>query len=185
MFLVGVGELELGEDAVDVLFDGVLADTERPGDALLLLPLCRQREDFALALAQGVEGVVVAPGPVDELGDDGGVENGAALGDSADARGELVEGGEAVLEQVADAFGAVLDQLEGVAWLEVLGEDDDADARPAGADLARRVVMRCGVGQVTAIASTSTIISGRASAVTPTAVEAGCDPVKNSSLMRV
>src|SRR5690349_12506759 len=37
----------------------------------------------------------------------------------------------------------------------------------------------------TAIASTSTIISGRARALIPTAVDAGCAPSKNSPLIRV
>ena len=83
----------------------------------------------------------------DELVDDGGVERRAALGDTADGGRELVDVGDAILEQVADALGALREQLQRVAGLDVLREDEHADARVALADLLGRAQALVGVGR--------------------------------------
>ena len=81
----------------------------------------------------------------DELRDDGRVEHRAALADPAHARRQLVEVGDAVLEQVADPLGALREQLDRVARLHVLREHEDADLRPARADQLRRPQALVGV----------------------------------------
>ena len=43
------GDVELAQDAADVLGDGVFGDDELVGDALVRLALCHEGEDFALA----------------------------------------------------------------------------------------------------------------------------------------
>ena len=58
--------------------------------------------------------------------------------DALDGIGEQREVGHAVLEQVADALGAVADQVDRVALLGVLREHEHADARLRRADLHRR-----------------------------------------------
>ena len=50
--------------------------------------------------------LVPAPGAADELLDDEGIEDGVAAADALDAGTELIEVGDALLEQVADAVRA-------------------------------------------------------------------------------
>jgi hypothetical protein len=56
-----------------------------------------------------------------------GVEHGAAAGHAPERVRELVEVGDPVLEQVADAARVVADQLERVGRLDVLAEHEHAD----------------------------------------------------------
>ena len=81
----------------------------------------------------------------DELRDDRRVERRAALGDAPHRGGELVDVGDAVLEQVADALGAVGEQLERVARLDVLREHEHAGLRDAarGSPARRAGPRRC------------------------------------------
>ena len=81
---------------------------------------------------------IVAALPADELRDDRRVERGAALADAPHRRDELVDVGDAVLEQVADALGALGEELERVGGLEVLREHEHAGLRVLLADLRRR-----------------------------------------------
>ena len=83
----------------------------------------------------------------DELADDGRIERRAALGDAPDGRGELLHVGHAVLEQVADALGALREELHRVARLDVLGEDEHAGGRVPLADLLRRAQPFVGLGR--------------------------------------
>ena len=62
----------------------------------------------------------------DELGDHERVECRAALGDAANRGDELVDVGDAVLEQVAEPLGALAEQLDGVGVSDVLREDEHA-----------------------------------------------------------
>jgi len=49
----GVGrEIELGEDAVDVLADGAFGDDQPLGDAGVSVSLCHQRKNLAFAWAE-------------------------------------------------------------------------------------------------------------------------------------
>src|SRR5439155_22106442 len=66
-----------------------------------------------------------------------GIEREAACRDRTDGSGELGDVGDPVLEQVADAFGAPIQELARVGRLDVLREDEDADARMPAADLLR------------------------------------------------
>ena len=98
--------------------------------------------------SRGVSAVqrIVAAAAAEHVRDDGRVEHRAAGRDAPDGVGEQREVGHAVLEQVADALGAVADQVDRVALLGVLREHEHADAR-AGvrADLHRRAQAVVGV----------------------------------------
>ena len=131
------GHAELGEDARDVLLDRVRRDDEHLGDALVRAPLGHQLEHLALARRELVERVVAAAA-AEHVRDDRRVEHRAAGGDAPDRVGEQREVGHAVLEQVADALGAVADQVDRVALLGVLREHEHADVGLARADLERR-----------------------------------------------
>ena len=72
-----------------------------------------------------------------ELGDDLGIERRAAAGDAAQRVHELGDVADAVLEQVADAAGAVGEQLGRVLPLDVLAEHEDRRAGHAPARLDR------------------------------------------------
>ncbi len=78
--------------------------------------------------------VVVA---ADERGDDLRIDDRAALGDAPDRRGERVEVADAVLQEIAAAGAALLEQPHRERRLDVLREDDDADLGVPLADLAR------------------------------------------------
>ena len=77
-------------------------------------------EHGELALGQFVEGAAPAPA-VEHLGDDLGVERGAAARHLSRRFREAARLHDTVLEQVADTFGALLEQLDRVALLDVLG----------------------------------------------------------------
>ena len=118
--------------------------TSMLGDPPVRAALAHQLEHLALARRERVERVLAAPAP-EHPRDDVGVERGAALGHPAHRVGERGEVGDAVLEEVADALGAVADQVERVALVGVLGEHEDADVRLARADLDRRAQAVVGV----------------------------------------
>ena len=128
----GGGEVEFGEDVVDVLADGFVGDVEALGDGGVGASFGHFGEDFAFAggeLGQG--GALVLGG--EELGDDGGVHGGAAGGDSVDGFDELADVEEAVLEEVADGAGVVGEELAGVELFDMLGEHEDGQAGELGA----------------------------------------------------
>ena len=101
-----------------------------------------------LALAGRERGERVAPAAAgEELGDDLGVEGGAALAHPAHGGEELGDVGDAVLEEVAEAAGIDGEQLGGVALLDVLRQHEDADPRPARADLEGGPEAVVGVGR--------------------------------------
>ena len=100
-------------------------------------PLGHQLEHLPLASGQLVEWIV-APSPADQLRDHAGIERGAAPGDPLDRRDEVGQVVDPVLEQVADPFRALLQELERVALLDVLGENEHGGLRVLVADLLRR-----------------------------------------------
>ena len=67
----------------------------------------------------------------EQLGDDLGVDHGAAGGDARRGGDEVLHVGDAVLEQVADAARAARQQVRRVALLDVLAEDQDRGVGPA------------------------------------------------------
>jgi hypothetical protein len=81
---------------------------------------------------------IVAAATADELRDDARVERGAAFRDAAHCRAEVVDVRNAVLEEVADALGALRQELHRVAGLDVLREDEHGGVGVLLADLLRR-----------------------------------------------
>src|SRR5690606_8998070 len=125
--VLGGGQVQLHEDVADVLLDGALAHHQLAGDGGVGAALGHEAEHLALAGRQPVERVAPA-GAGQQLGDDLGVERRAAGADPAHGLQELGHVGDAVLQEVAEAGGVVGQQLAGVGLLDVLGEDEDADA---------------------------------------------------------
>src|SRR3954447_20370596 len=98
-------QVELREDARDVLLDRPQGDEHALSDRLVRAALGHQLEHLALAWCQRIERVVRAMAP-DELADHGRVERRATLADAANRRGELLQVGDPILEQVADPLSA-------------------------------------------------------------------------------
>ena len=109
-------------------------DDQLVGDAVVGAPLSHQGEDLELARREVVERAA-GPPPADHALHDLGIERRAAAGDAPDRVGEQRQIAHAVLEQVADAAGAVADEVERIAVLEELRQDDHPDLRLRGADL--------------------------------------------------
>ena len=70
------GQVELGEDGGDVLLDGGQADDETVGDGRVGAALRHEAEHVPLARGEGLEARPTGPG--EDLGDDLGVDHGAA-----------------------------------------------------------------------------------------------------------
>jgi hypothetical protein len=97
-------------------------------------PLRHEPQDLALARGQDGERVD-ASRRTEKLGDDFGVQGGTSYGDPLERFDEVADVGHPVLQQVADAGGVVGQQVGGVAGLDVLGEQQDAQPLVAGAEL--------------------------------------------------
>ena len=104
--------------------------------AWLVRPSAIRREHLALALGQLVQRVVLARAAHQQR-DDLGVDDDVAGADAADRAGEVLEVVDAVLEQVAGAARAVVEQRERVVRLEVVGEHEHAGVRVGVLDAAR------------------------------------------------
>src|SRR5947209_14383669 len=87
--VAGVGQAEFREDARDVLLDAALADPEALGDPLVRASLRHERQDLALAVAEGIERVVGAAAAA-ELGNDRRLEDGPSATYASDRLGELL-----------------------------------------------------------------------------------------------
>ncbi len=135
MVVAGVLEAELLEDGGDVLLDGADADDEALGDGGVGAALRHQLEDLALARGQRRQRVGAAH---QQLAHDLRVEHRAAGRDSGDGVAQLVEGGDAVLEEVAGAALAAREELLCIGALDVLAEEEDADPRVLAAQLQGR-----------------------------------------------
>ena len=59
--VVGLGQPELGQDAVHVLLNGSLRDPKAPPDAGVGAPFGHQREHVALATGELLEGILDIP----------------------------------------------------------------------------------------------------------------------------
>lgn len=118
--VVGGGwEVEFGEDVVDVFADGFFGDVEASCDGGVGASFGHFGEDLAFAGGELGEGALVVLAG-EELGDDGGVHGGAAVGDAADGFDELADVEDAVFEEVADAAGVVGEEFAGVELFDVL-----------------------------------------------------------------
>ena len=83
--------------------------------------------------------------PPEQPGDDRGVDHGLAVGDAAQRVDQDGDVEDALLEQVADALGVVLEQAHRVARLDVLGQHAARRCRgaPRGSAARRRAPRRC------------------------------------------
>ena len=121
-------QVELGEDAVDVLGHGLLGDVEGGRDRGVRPALGHQRQHLPLAGGEPVQRLVALPGH--HRGDHLGVEHRAALQHPAYAVDELAHVGDPVLEQVADRTLAAGQQLAGVELLDVLRQHQHREPGP-------------------------------------------------------
>jgi hypothetical protein len=123
----GRRQVELGEDVVDVLGDGGVRHGELAGDGRVGPAFGHVREDLAFAVGEPLErGLHAATG--EELADDVRVDDGAARGDPVEGGAELGDVAHPLLEQVAHG-AAGLDELGGVSVFDVLGQDQNGQAR--------------------------------------------------------
>src|SRR5690606_5179619 len=99
---------ELREHRGDVLFYGTGTEVEGAGDGGVGFAFGHELEDFDFAWAQGRQSVLLARAHED-LGHDLRVEHGAASGDLIDGGEEVLDIGDAVFEQVAEAAGVLGD----------------------------------------------------------------------------
>src|SRR5258706_3539360 len=137
MVIRGVAQPELREDARDVALDRGDRYAEHLGDSAIGAPRGHQLENLSLAGAQPMERAAPVAVP-DEHRDHLRIEHGAAAGDSPDRLDKGAHVPNAILEQVANSFGAIPEQFECIATLEELRQHEDADLRLARTDLARR-----------------------------------------------
>ena len=127
---------ELGEDVRHVTLHRRIGDDECLGDAPVRLPLCHQAENVTFTGSQLAEWVAAAP-TSDESADNLGVDHRSAMRDSPNSVDEVSDPGHAALQQVADALGSIGQQVGDVSILEIVGEDEHADAGIRRADLLR------------------------------------------------
>ena len=124
----------LRRDSGDVLLDGGLADLQRYGDADVRFALGHRGEHLAFAWGEVTEltgAAATAEHPTDDLG----VQRAAARGNTVygvDERGDVSD---ALFEEVADAFGAVSDEVQRVGLLVVLREHEHAHVGKPAAQL--------------------------------------------------
>jgi len=130
--VAGLGQPELRQDAVHVLLDGSLRDPEAPADACIGAPLGHQREHVALATRELLERILDIPRR-HELLNQSGVDDRSAATHSAHGVEELVDIGDAALEQVAGAAPA-RKQRHRVLHLYVCREDQERRLRELFAD---------------------------------------------------
>ena len=121
---------ETKEQALDASLDGPRRRLRRRGDGLDRFAL---GDHLQQRIVLGVEAAGAAH-RADECADHGGVEHRAAGGDFTNRPGQLVALGDAILEQVGVAGGALRQQRDRVVGVVVLAEDDDARAGMALAD---------------------------------------------------
>ena len=101
-------------------------------DAGVGAALGHQPQHLLLARGEAVHRVVAAADH--QLGDDLGVQRGAAGGDPAHRVEEVADVRDPVLEQVADRAGGLRQQVGGVALLHVLGQHQKRHVRVLAPD---------------------------------------------------
>ena len=131
MIVVGGGQVELGEDVGDVLLDRAGRDDERARDGGVGPALGHQAEHLALARGERAERPVVRRRPRPRTSSATTSRSSAVPPPATRSHGvdERLHVPHALLEQVADPALAGVEQLGGVDRLDVLGEDQDAEAR--------------------------------------------------------
>jgi signal transduction histidine kinase len=123
VLVLALRQVELHEDAADVLLDRALGDEDPVRDPRVGRALGHQGQHLALARRQDVERVVAAAGQ-DELLHQGRIHHRGAGGDAPDRVYEVRDVGDPALQQVADALAA-RQQVHRLGHLDVRGQDDD------------------------------------------------------------
>ena len=100
-------------------------------------PLGHGGEDVAFAGAEAIQRAV-ALAATEHSSDHFGVQRAAAAGDAGDGVDEALEVADTFFEQVADSLSTLADQIQRVALLVVLGEDQHAGSGPLSSYLDRR-----------------------------------------------
>ena len=118
-----LGQCELLEDVSRVRLYRLGRDVEALGDAAVGEPFSHEGEDFAFAGGELVERVG-RPAPVEQLGDEGGIDDDATREDARDRFGQLRWVEDAVLEEVPNRALSPFEQPKRVFGLDVLGEDE-------------------------------------------------------------
>ena len=117
-------ESQLREDRSHVALDRLELEGEPLGDRGIRAALGHQREDLALTRRQLVERRVAARA-AEQARHDLRVDHRAAGGDASHSVGQVVEPGDAFLEQVADPGRVLTDEVDRVARLDVLRQHED------------------------------------------------------------
>ncbi len=130
-------QAELIEDAGHVPFHGGYRNHQLVRDAVIGAALRDQRQYLPLSRRQGVDRTC-PPLAADQARHHVRIEHRPAAGDAADGVGEHAQIADFLLQQVADASSAVRNEIEGVAVLQELGQDQDTCSRTVGTDLKGR-----------------------------------------------
>lgn len=114
---------QLGEHAAYVALHRADVEHEVVGDRRVVVALRHETEHLAFPVGKLIERIVAALA-LEQSRHHLRVDRGIARRDPPHRGHELLDIGDAVLQQVANRFGASLDQLERVSGLDVLGEHD-------------------------------------------------------------
>jgi signal transduction histidine kinase len=136
-------EVELHENAAHVLLDGSRGDEERACDAGIRTTLGHQRENFALPGAEDVERVAHVAGG-DELAHEHGIDDRTAAYDPLERVDEVVDVGDATLQDVA-ATRAAGEEVGRLLDVDVCGQQHDRSVGQLLTDRACRLETFVGV----------------------------------------
>src|SRR5580693_6119934 len=133
MLISGLMKAELIEDAGHVPFHGGHGDHQFVRDAAVGAPLGDQRQYFPLARRQAVDGACLLLA-AHEARDHIGIEGRSAVGDAAYGIGEHFQVADLLLQHVADSLSAIGHEVEDVAVLKELGQDQHPHSGLGGTD---------------------------------------------------
>jgi hypothetical protein len=134
------GQVELGEDRVDVLLHRRLRQGQFRRYARVPAALRHLAQHVELPRGEPGQRRLAQPRPAaDQRVDHLRVDHRAAARHLAQRGQQLLQVTDAVLEQVGQARGAVLEQLEGIRLVGVLRQDHYPDVRVGRPDRVRRV----------------------------------------------
>src|SRR5262245_23664689 len=136
--VVRLGEqVELGQNAADVAVDGALVEHELSPARGVRAALGHQGEHLVLPCGEGLD-LVASRSPPEQVAHDVGVEHGAAVGHPVNRIDQCRDVDDMVLQQVAEPLRVVLRESSGVAALQRLRQQQDAEAVVLLAQLRRR-----------------------------------------------
>src|SRR5215218_1051897 len=135
--LSGGGNTQLVEDARHVFFRGAQSDHQPVGDSLIGCARCHQLEHFAFPWRQTNQRIVSTPAP-EQGGDDRRIDRRAAMGNSSYGVHKIGDVADPILQQVADPFGRLREQLHRQSQLDILRQHEYRHAGMVLPDLQRR-----------------------------------------------